>query len=79
MHVTDVRDVTLRINAFTDWERRTRATFDLSERDAPVGTRLVIRFATRHDPSTLRLEIDRDADGTVDAVIAPSAIETLQP
>ena len=45
----------------------------------PVGTRLTIRFATNHDPSTLRLEIDRDADGRVDAVIAPSIIETLQP
>ena len=79
LQVAGARDMTLRVKTFTDWERQTSATFDLLERDAPIGTRLVIRFATRLDPSTLRLEIDRDADGSIDAVIAPSAIETAQP
>lgn len=79
LQVTGVRTMRLRVNTFTDWERQTSATFDLSEGEAPVGTRLMIRFATIHDPSTLRLEIDRDADGIIDVVVAPSVIETTQP
>ena len=77
LRVTDARALRVRVNSFSDWARQTSATFDLAADDAPVGARLTISFAAGQAPAALRLLVDRDGDGTVDARLAPST--TAQP
>ena len=47
-----------------------RATWVISE---PVSTRLTVRIEKGRDPTEMRLQIDRGADGSVDAEFLPQA------
>ncbi|PWH13803.1 MAG: hypothetical protein DDG60_09595 [Anaerolineae bacterium] len=70
LRVTDLSGMRLRVRTYSDDRINGQAVFQVN---APLGAELRLAFTSGQDLASLRLQIDRDADGVTDQEVSPDS------